>query len=90
MELILGGHIHQTRIGRSGDLIELPEAEPGALIVRAGTATSSRGRGGERGSNTFNILRVDERRIDVETWAFDRDVRAFRPRSRESFGRRMR
>jgi len=89
VELILGGHIHQTRIGRAGDLIDLPAGDPGALIVRAGTATSSRGRGRERGSNTFNILSVDERRIDVETWAFDRDARAFRPRSRESFGRRM-
>jgi len=53
VDLILSGHLH---LGRSGpSAVRYPGS--GALIVLAGTATSTRLRGGE--PNAFNVLELD-------------------------------
>ncbi len=64
VDLVLGGHIHQTRIETSRTLI--PEGEgPGIVLVRCGTTASSRGRGREAGRNSFNIVRIAQEEVEV-------------------------
>ena len=39
-----------------------------ALVVQAGTATSTRGRGEV---NSFNLLRLERDRVEIDTWGWD-------------------
>jgi hypothetical protein len=68
-DLFLAGHLHLGHIGNTINRYKLKESEReyAALIVSAGTATSSRTRGGE--PNSFNV-------IDVEPSAPDRKASA--------------
>ena len=52
VDVLVSGHLHATSIGTTV-----------SLVVQAGTATSSRTR---EEPNSFNVLRVDRERIDVE------------------------
>lgn len=65
VDLILGGHVHQTHLGTSRALVE--GDGPGIPLVACGTTTSSRGRGPEAGVNTLNVVRVAEGEVRVET-----------------------
>jgi 3',5'-cyclic AMP phosphodiesterase CpdA len=65
VELILGGHVHQTHLSTSRALVE--GAGPGIPLVACGTTTSSRGRGPEVGLNTLNVVRLDGTTVRVET-----------------------
>lgn len=64
VDLILGGHVHQTHMGTSRVLVEGPG--PGVPWVACGTTTSSRGRGPEAGANTLNVVHVDADTVRVE------------------------
>jgi predicted MPP superfamily phosphohydrolase len=59
IDVLVAGHLHATRIGSAVDQI------PGfsALLLQAGTATSRRTR---EEPNSFNLLRIAPRRIEVE------------------------
>ena len=59
--LVSTGHFHVSHSDDSGDRYALAGYE--ALVVSAGTATSTRGRGE---SNSFNVLRLASNRIEVE------------------------
>ena len=61
VDLLLSGHFHVSHSDDSGDRYALAGYE--ALVVSAGTATSTRGRGE---SNSFNVLRLASNRIEVE------------------------
>ena len=61
VDLLLAGHVHTSHSGDSGERYALAGYE--ALIVSAGTATSTRGRG-ER--NSFNRLRIEPERVEVQ------------------------
>jgi 3',5'-cyclic AMP phosphodiesterase CpdA len=64
VDLILGGHIHQTHLTTSRAL--LPGGDgPGIPLVRCGTTASRRGRGAEAGRNSFNLVRVTEHEVVV-------------------------
>jgi len=65
VDLILGGHVHQTHLGTSRALVDGPG--PGIPLVACGTTTSSRGRGPEAGRNTLNVVHLDETTVRVET-----------------------
>lgn len=60
-DVFLAGHLHVSHTGHSAKRYNI--AGHSALVVQAGTATSSRGRGEE---NSFNIVRVNLPQITVE------------------------
>lgn len=72
-DIVLGGHIHLPYV------IELPQLERPIWAVQAGTALSSRVRGGI--PNSVNILRWGGesklRRCAIERWDYSGEARAF-------------
>ena len=61
VDLLLSGHLHVSHSADSGSRYALAGYE--ALVVSAGTATSTRVRGE---SNAFNVLRLSPQRVEVE------------------------
>jgi len=55
-----------------------------ALVVQAGTATSTRGRGE---TNSFNVLRVEPERVEVDRYGWDVVGGAYRVVLTEKFVR---
>jgi 3',5'-cyclic AMP phosphodiesterase CpdA len=82
VDLLLAGHFHTSEAGSTGARHEI--AGYSALVVQAGTATSTRGRGE---SNSFNVLRVSSDRIVVERMSWRDDARAFVHERSERFSR---
>ena len=65
VDLLLAGHFHDTQAAVS--VARYPLDNFSALVVQAGTATSTRGRGE---ANSFNVIQVQKNAIDVEPWAW--------------------
>ena len=63
VDLLLAGHFHSTQSGETS--ARYPLEGYSALVVQAGTATSTRGRGE---ANSFNAIRVGGDEIVVEPW----------------------
>lgn len=61
VDLLLAGHHHVAHAENT--VTNYPALPRAALVVQAGTATSTRGRGE---TNSFNLLRVERERITVE------------------------
>ena len=61
VDLLLAGHFHSSHAGHTGERYKI--SGYAALMVQAGTATSTRGRGE---TNSFNVIRVAQDRITVE------------------------
>ncbi len=72
-DLFLSGHLHLGFVGLSAVRYRIPGLS--ALIVQAGSATSSRLRGE---ANSFNILRIDHPEIEIERIAWDAPAGQFR------------
>jgi 3',5'-cyclic AMP phosphodiesterase CpdA len=64
VDFVLGGHVHQTHIRTSSDLLGERE-RPGIPLITCGTTTSWRGRGPEAQHNTLNVIRVDPDRVEI-------------------------
>jgi len=79
-DIVLSGHLHTRHTGHSAERYGIPGHS--ALIIQAGTATSTRGRGE---ANGFNALKVGARRVAVETYEWRPDARDFVVVSREAF-----
>ena len=73
--LILSGHIHRSYLGVG----ERARADGGVPLILAGTASSNRGRGRERGRNSFNLIRVDGSGIEATVYLYSRDAGGFQP-----------
>jgi 3',5'-cyclic AMP phosphodiesterase CpdA len=84
-DLLLSGHLHEAHVGHTAERYRI--AGLSALVVQAGTATSSRTR---ESTNSFNVLRLTPRHIEIEQhrWsgsaferaavqAFDHDARGW-------------
>jgi 3',5'-cyclic AMP phosphodiesterase CpdA len=70
-DVLLSGHLHEAYIGRAAERYDVEGLS--ALVIQAGTATSSRTRESE---NTFNFLRLSPGRLEVERQAWrDGDFR---------------
>ncbi len=82
VDLLLAGHFHTSEAGSTAARHEI--AGYSALVVQAGTATSTRGRGEE---NAFNVLRVTNSEIVVERMSWRNDAKAFARASSERFVR---
>lgn len=79
-DVLLAGHLHISHTGHSSARYKI--AGHNALVVSAGTATSTRGRGE---TNSFNVLRVKHPFISVERLAWQTDRKSFTPSSTEHF-----
>lgn len=85
VDLVLGGHVHQTHLTTSRALV--PGEGPGIPIVTCGTTASWRGRSAEAGVNTLNVVRVDAERIEVTPHRYDESAGRFTPLTSTSFVR---
>ncbi len=79
-DVFLSGHLHLGIIGLTATRYRT--AGVSALIVQAGTATSTRGRGE---ANSFNVLRIDRPRIEVDRIVWHAGSRAFQVASTMRF-----
>lgn len=81
-DLLLAGHLHVGDVG--GSSIRNLDQEYGAIIVQAGTATSTRARGE---TNSFNFIKIEQHRIDVQHYAWELARGAFSSIKLEQFKR---
>src|SRR5262249_29653885 len=81
VDVLLAGHMH---IGHTGNTAARYEMQGGrsAIVVQAGTATSTRGRGE---SNSFNVIRIDGGAIEVECYLWKHAEGTFLAGSTEHF-----
>ena len=79
-DILLAGHLHASHVGDT--TARYPIGQYAALVVQAGTATSVRGRGE---ANSFNVLRVEPERAEIERYAWSGDD--FGVATRTSFAR---
>jgi len=74
VDVLLAGHLHASHTGQTVERYQIDGFS--ALVVQAGTATSTRLRGE---TNSFNVLRVAHPRIAVEPHAWNARTRRFTP-----------
>ena len=79
-DVLLAGHIHLSHVGHTATRYKVEGHA--AIVVQAGTATSTRGRGE---ANSFNVLRVDHPLIEVERVTWQLDTGDFVPSHTERF-----
>ena len=79
-DLFLSGHLHASHTARTAERYKI--AGYSALVVQAGTATSTRGRGE---SNSFNVILIDHPRVSVERHAWSPERGTFSLSRTETF-----
>jgi 3',5'-cyclic AMP phosphodiesterase CpdA len=82
VDLLLAGHFHTSQAGDTSARHDL--SGYAALVVQAGTATSTRGRGE---ANAFNVLRIGADQIAVERQVWQADRATFALERTERFRR---
>ncbi|WP_343731461.1 metallophosphoesterase family protein [Duganella sp.] len=82
VDLLLAGHLHSSHAGNSAHRYKI--SGYAALVVQAGTATSTRGRGE---SNSFNVLRIDPDDVQVDRYSWIEGTASFEPVHTECFRR---
>lgn len=80
VDLLLSGHMHTSHSANTADRYRI--SEYAALVVQAGTATSTRGRGEV---NSFNVVRVEHERIEVDRYGWDEVGKQFSLMKTEPF-----
>jgi 3',5'-cyclic AMP phosphodiesterase CpdA len=80
VDLLLSGHMHTSRAGNTAERYRIDDYA--ALVVQAGTATSTRGRGEV---NSFNVVRVAPERIEVDRYGWDEVGKQFSLMKTEPF-----
>lgn len=83
IDLLLAGHLHVSHTGHTALRYKIQGHS--ALVVQAGTATSTRGRGE---TNSFNVIQVDHPCVTVARWAWQPDRRTFTLAMTEHFEHR--
>jgi 3',5'-cyclic AMP phosphodiesterase CpdA len=79
-DILLAGHLHVAHTGHTAKRYEI--AGHSALVVQAGTATSTRVRGE---LNSFNLIRVKHPHVNVVRYSFKPEQKTFAPASSEHF-----
>ena len=79
-DLFLAGHLHISHTGHTAKRYNI--AGHSALVVQAGTATSTRGRGE---ANSFNVIRIERPKISVTRFVWQPSAEFFAPTSEEHF-----
>ena len=82
VDLLLAGHMHASLASETAK--RYPIEGYSALVIQAGTATSTRGRG-ER--NSFNVLRLQPDRVEVERHAWGEEQVDFQAVERFAYAR---
>jgi 3',5'-cyclic AMP phosphodiesterase CpdA len=82
VDVLLAGHLHSSHAGNSAGRYKI--SGYAALVVQAGTATSTRGRGE---SNSFNVLRIEPDDVQVERYSWVEGTASFEPVHTECFRR---
>jgi 3',5'-cyclic AMP phosphodiesterase CpdA len=79
-DLLLAGHLHVSSTGHTAERYKIKGHS--ALVVQAGTATSTRHRGE---ANSFNVVRVKHPHVNVERLTWQPERGEFTPSSSETF-----
>ncbi|HUP29846.1 MAG TPA: metallophosphoesterase [Usitatibacter sp.] len=79
-DVLLSGHMHKGHIGQTAETFKA--GGTCALLVAAGTATSTRARGE---ANSFNALTIEPRHIEVQQFDWNEAAGEFAPGPRHSF-----
>jgi len=66
VDILMAGHMHASHAGSTAARYQI--SEYAALVVQAGTATSTRGRGEV---NSFNVVRVDALKVEIDRYGWD-------------------
>jgi 3',5'-cyclic AMP phosphodiesterase CpdA len=82
VDLLMAGHLHQSHAGNTEARYKI--SEYAALVVQAGTATSTRGRGEV---NSFNVIRIEPQKIEVDRYGWDAVHKQFQILATEKFMR---
>ncbi|MDN4052233.1 metallophosphoesterase family protein [Massilia sp. YIM B02763] len=82
VDLLMAGHLHLSHAGNTQARYKI--SEYAALVVQAGTATSTRGRGEV---NSFNVIRIERERIEVDRYGWDTVHNQFQVMATEKFMR---
>ena len=72
VDLILSGHLHISHTSESAARYKIPGHS--ALVIHAGTATSTRGRGE---LNSFNLIQVDRSSVSIQCLTWNRERSSF-------------
>jgi predicted phosphodiesterase len=72
VDLILSGHLHISHTSESAKRYKIPGHS--ALVIHAGTATSTRARGE---LNSFNIIQVDRSSVSIQCLTWNRERSSF-------------
>ncbi len=86
VELLLCGHIHVSYVGTTLDT--RPDLRQGTIICQSGTTTSRRGKGRERGKNSYNVIEIEDSVIRIGQHMYLEDARRFVPVAEHVFPRR--
>ncbi|MBO9535451.1 metallophosphoesterase [Herbaspirillum sp.] len=82
-DLLLAGHVHTSSAASSAENYDIPGYS--ALVVQAGTATSTRGRGE---TNSFNVLQVEAHQIAVHRLGWEPGEKSFALAASQTFVQR--
>src|ERR1700682_3011961 len=82
VDLVLSGHLHISHTSESAARYKIPGHS--GLVIHAGTATSTRGRGE---LNSFNIIQVDRSSVAVQCLTWNRERSSFFPSVTAQFQR---
>jgi 3',5'-cyclic AMP phosphodiesterase CpdA len=66
VDILMAGHLHTSHAGNTAERYKI--SEYAALVVQAGTATSTRGRGEV---NSFNVVRVEPQKVEIDRYGWD-------------------
>ena len=72
VDLFLSGHLHHSHAGSTAKRYLIDGFA--ALVIQAGTATSTRGRGE---ANAFNVIRIGATEMALDTWQWDPEAGRF-------------
>jgi 3',5'-cyclic AMP phosphodiesterase CpdA len=86
VELLLCGHIHVSYVGTTLDV--RPDLRRGTIICQSGTTTSRRGKGRERGKNSYNVIEIADSVIRIGQHMYLEDAGRFVPVAEHIFPRR--
>lgn len=82
VDVFLAGHLHLSHTVNTASRYRIPGFA--ALVVQAGTATSTRGRGE---SNSFNVIRIEPKRIAIQPHVWKDAAGQFQPAETAVFSR---
>lgn len=86
VELLLCGHIHVSYVGTTLDV--RPDLRQGTIICQSGTSTSRRGKGRERGKNSYNVIEIRDTTIRIGQHLFLDDAGRYVPVAEHVFPHR--